>query len=1545
MAHGLLQLVANNNSVEDLYLTNNPDISLFKTVYRRTTNFSKIEKDISFNKRLDFGVESQCKIRRFGDLLTNIYLVVDLPGIDSQTIYQTRSDVQTLLASYNIIWNFGSEDPDQVISSSDLAQIIILVNNQITTLTSIINQNTIIFTDVMTNLNPNVLSPPVTNSPNNYITYAMSYLEQYDSYIIEYRYMEAVIADIDSQTKYLSTSDELQYQYVLNMRNYFSEIQGTITQITIANGGQGYTTPTVMVTDSGSGSGAIIVPDVIGGVIQSPLSIVSGGSNYTNLTITVTIVGTNTIPAVIGAIFIADVDTTIIKPDATTNIPSDFVFLSNVEFGVYDINISSDSLLLFNIVIDQIYYNLENPIAPFIPPDTTPYKSLDSYFIFTKFLNANNVILNNESDVLNTKNLLVETIESNLVTNVVVLEDVFASMTNRFSITTFKRYIADNSTSTTTYQKIGGFTNLSLVQGATLSVNDIFTSYFTSIYPLIVPGYTFSSTFTTLETNGIENYYLNDLTTYETQFLIGNVLLFQNTAYQDFLNNDFSTLWSRLNIETIYGTITVTISGTSTSDAIISTITVVNGTITQIVLSSGGAGYTAPTVTIKDSASGTGATAIAVVVGGVIQSPLTITAGGSGYTNGTTYPGLFDPAFPNIDQDGVLSNMYLMDFIPLLVLTDIPNEVNNYAVQESTGSPNFNAFIINLQSTMQNVVDNILTYITTGLTNTLFVSKIELNNLVSLSEAYKATGDIIIVALLRPEIQILSNSVRYTLMGYIENQIKTIVNENIQFYLQAEPNYNTVTTDLNGIIESFFTPATNLPSYNTYKVINNYRLYVAANNVSTFTPISDAASSIWTQVQSDFITQVNNFFNNEALSQTYYQTNLGLQMNKYLYDIVYSPTSLIPGNYKIYNSQNVFQYIDYYTLISDTIFANISALPLTIIQDQIFTYINDIAEVIDYYLIYYEQNKILLNMKEISLNRPKFYYEESQTILQELLYIILNNPNYQVYEFLNSSTPTQAQKNAILQIANQALAEITVLGAMDIFNAQIGKIGEQGLFNVGITSGVNPYNSGTNLYNWYNTYVVPLGGNTQLIDAELAKFNYAMQNISAITLYEDIANITLNYNNFGNEQNVYSYMLQRIIDVSLAGQIQEQLSTTVNQTYLNILNYFNQIITTNSDALAAIDTSNPVDPSQPLPQPKLIIQIENLNDSPKPSFGYIKNLGQYMIDYVSIEIGGQEISRMTGEWLFLERELLGSAGQTRGYNIMIGNTPDIYTINTTAIRGRKLYIPLPFWFCKERRYAIPIVGLQYADTIIKVKMKKLANVLIYDSNLVFVKKPKMTCNILAEYIYVEEDERKRLATDKREDLIEILQYTSDLIYNSSNITFPNGLAMSQGQTMTQNTITQRLFFSGMCKELIWVMQLLDNITKTTTSTVLNYTDYSFNGEDMVQYVTIQFNGRDREDQREGAYYNFVQPYAYHTGSAPIGVHTYSFALDPEAFQPTGAANLSQIYDMTLIITLTPCFANYLINNNKQIRLKIYNRKENILRIASGLCGLLWFETH
>jgi hypothetical protein len=74
-----MQLVA--YGAQDVYLTGNPQITFFKVVYRRHTNFSVECIEQTFNGTADFGRTVTCNISRNGDLVTKMYLKVELESV------------------------------------------------------------------------------------------------------------------------------------------------------------------------------------------------------------------------------------------------------------------------------------------------------------------------------------------------------------------------------------------------------------------------------------------------------------------------------------------------------------------------------------------------------------------------------------------------------------------------------------------------------------------------------------------------------------------------------------------------------------------------------------------------------------------------------------------------------------------------------------------------------------------------------------------------------------------------------------------------------------------------------------------------------------------------------------------------------------------------------------------------------------------------------------------------------------------------------------------------------------------------------------------------------------------------------------------------------------------------------------------------------------------------------------------------------------------------------------------------------------------------
>lgn len=84
MSGGLMQLVA--YGAQDIYLTGNPQITFFKVVYRRHTNFALEAIEQTFQGTLDFGKRVTALISRNGDLINRIYLQVKIPRVECNCV-------------------------------------------------------------------------------------------------------------------------------------------------------------------------------------------------------------------------------------------------------------------------------------------------------------------------------------------------------------------------------------------------------------------------------------------------------------------------------------------------------------------------------------------------------------------------------------------------------------------------------------------------------------------------------------------------------------------------------------------------------------------------------------------------------------------------------------------------------------------------------------------------------------------------------------------------------------------------------------------------------------------------------------------------------------------------------------------------------------------------------------------------------------------------------------------------------------------------------------------------------------------------------------------------------------------------------------------------------------------------------------------------------------------------------------------------------------------------------------------------------------------
>jgi Large eukaryotic DNA virus major capsid protein/Major capsid protein N-terminus len=132
-------------------------------------------------------------------------------------------------------------------------------------------------------------------------------------------------------------------------------------------------------------------------------------------------------------------------------------------------------------------------------------------------------------------------------------------------------------------------------------------------------------------------------------------------------------------------------------------------------------------------------------------------------------------------------------------------------------------------------------------------------------------------------------------------------------------------------------------------------------------------------------------------------------------------------------------------------------------------------------------------------------------------------------------------------------------------------------------------------------------------------------------------------------------------------------------------------------------------------------------------------------------------------------------------------------------------------------------------------------------------------------------------------------------------------------------------------------QFFEGTTNYLLAKVILASGVKCEGKNPVEVAKVQLNGQDRFDEREGRYFDKVQPWQHHTRTPSTGINVYSFALKPEEHQPSGTCNFSRIDKATLNLTLSV----NTVRGQRTAKVRIYAVNYNVLRVMSGMGGLAY----
>ena len=475
---------------------------------------------------------------------------------------------------------------------------------------------------------------------------------------------------------------------------------------------------------------------------------------------------------------------------------------------------------------------------------------------------------------------------------------------------------------------------------------------------------------------------------------------------------------------------------------------------------------------------------------------------------------------------------------------------------------------------------------------------------------------------------------------------------------------------------------------------------------------------------------------------------------------------------------------------------------------------------------------------------------------------------------------------------------------------------------------------------------------------------------------------------------------------------------------------------------------------------------QDLNASGNVYARWLDFPGEQLISQVEVEIGGQRIDRHYGDWMHIWNQLTMSSGQEKGYYAMVGNTTQLTYLTDpafsdvdgpcqsdaprqicaprNALPETTLYIPLQFWFCKNPGLALPLIALQYHEVRINIDLRPIDECLWAVSTLnasatgstkvsQAYNQSLVAASLFVDYVFLDTDERRRMAQNPHEYLIDQLQFTGDesvgsssnkiklnfnhpvkelvwIVQPDANVDYcsslesgtllnrvlgaqpfnytdsidalpnaihafggPNSIAGPGGVSGTNNFdfITADGLFQNAGAVDYTVGDISGNqwsIGGGLTGNTAFYNDPNFSvnqngstkaesfvsdagtfvlsetalglhcwGENPVVTAKLQLNGQDRFSEREGSYFDLVQPFFCHTRTPDTGINVYTFALRPEEHQPSGTCNFSRIDNATLQLVLS----NATVEGTSTAKVRVYATNYNVLRIMSGMGGLAY----
>ena len=353
--------------------------------------------------------------------------------------------------------------------------------------------------------------------------------------------------------------------------------------------------------------------------------------------------------------------------------------------------------------------------------------------------------------------------------------------------------------------------------------------------------------------------------------------------------------------------------------------------------------------------------------------------------------------------------------------------------------------------------------------------------------------------------------------------------------------------------------------------------------------------------------------------------------------------------------------------------------------------------------------------------------------------------------------------------------------------------------------------------------------------------------------------------------------------------------------------------------------------------------------------GYVESIGHAIIEYAELIIGGEVVQRIPSDFLAIYSDNYVTQTKQNNLSKLIGKQPKELSGTPVcdniisgylgfATQKQKFFVDIPFYFHNNPELAIPICAIDKQEIEIVIKLRKRGDCVFghssstpadsdnirYLGDYVTTKGLIQNTKINIEMISLNEQEKEQFINTSKDYIITQIQESKQVIPQDPNID-------------SIVDVKHKLEFKNPVKELFFIIQRIRKVVSGHFVTNFDYDSQFqlYDGEyinyEHLKSLELILDDNTILNEKTGNVINLraIQSGIHHSRTQLFRrYYSYSFALEPERWYPTGQKNFSMVKDQILKLKVIP-------DNSAQRELRVLAHSYNILRVENGIAKTLF----